>query len=183
MSLVVYHDGLLAVDRSGLDIRNYSDTRYIPCDVLKLYVSKDKKIAVAYSGNEIDFGSPEWHGQVAVFRRVLSKVKGGSDGIELQCVVQDCFSETTFMVMTSQACFELVRVTKMKEVSASYGHLHPLNPKDYSFLGSGLDAAEFLISTRPDISIDELFKLVSKYCSGMWSTPTDKVHRSELIDF
>lgn len=183
MSLVVYHDGLLAVDRSGLDIRTYEDTKYLPCDVMKLYVSKDKRIAVAYSGNEILFDSPEWHGQVAIFRRVLSKAKGGSEGVELRCVIEDCFKQTTFMVMTSQACFELVRVTKMPGVNASYGHLYPLNPKDHSFLGSGTDAAEFLISTRKDIEIEKIFRLVSRYCSGMWTTPIDKVHRTDLVDF
>lgn len=183
MSLVAYQNGRLSVDRSGLDIRMYDITKFHPCNVLKMYVSNDNRIVVAYSGNEIDFKSPDWRQQMGIFRRVLSAAKGGTEGIELRCAVLDCYLDLSMMVMTKQACFEFVRFTAEKEVTGSYGYLHAVNPKVYSFLGSGQDIAEFLASTNPKISMDKIFKLTAQYAAGMWETKVDTAYQDELASF
>lgn len=82
MSLIIYREGKIYVDGSGVDIVNNPEggESIAPCSVDKFYMAKDRKIAVVYTGNEIDQGSKTWKSQIALFRRVLPKMGGGRSG-------------------------------------------------------------------------------------------------------
>lgn len=184
MSLILYYKGELTVDSSGLDIREYKGmVEYSPCDVVKSYVTPDKRIAIAYSGNEIDPSSPAFKSQMAVFRKVLKSAKGGSLDIELRCDVEEAYVKTLFFVMTKDVCFELVRIQPRLDCPGFYGYLHPLNQNDYTFAGSGQDAGEFLAAAEPGITAADIFALVGRYMAGMWETRLDIVSHADLKPF
>lgn len=180
MSLVIYRKGELAVDRSGLDIRHYRESDvFIPAEVKKFHVTKDRKIAVAYTGPEIDFTSGLFTEQMVVFRSQLKKLKG-TDGVSLEVVIHPCFKNDVFFVMTSEMCYEIIDCKEGPIVGIYTAKFHPL--KDYPFVchGSGGGTAEYLLSATPELDTHSVFTLVATYTPAMWVTEIDSITHAEL---
>ena len=189
MSLVIYTGNTLAVDRSGCNIDKHrpNETAMSPTEVNKFHLTADKRIAIAYTGPEVDFNSTLFKDQVSIFRRVLKAANGGADGVDLSVYLHKQYVKVIFFVMTANACFEVITTDeepKTPEYAAA--KLVALDKNHPTFHGTGQSAAAYACSSSIDVNINrlpKLFKIAADFTEGMWRTEVDMVSHSDLKPF
>lgn len=187
MSLVVYTGDTLAVDRSGctIDTHRKDETVFIPTNVGKFFKTSDERIAVAYTGPEVDFKSDLFKEQLAIFRRVLANANGGAEGVNLSVGLLNDLEKVIFFVITANVCYEVIP-SKKKTSNYISSDMVALDKSHFTFHGTGKTIAEylssiFLIKSKTDL--EGLFYRTADRTDGMWRTTVDMVSHSDLKPF
>lgn len=183
MTLIVYAKGELVADRAGMaelpantvGQRNIG----IPVTMVKLFVSRDKKIAFAYTGDEIDFNSSAFKKQMLVFRRVLSSVNGDTSLVSIRAGILNEYSELIACVMTSRQCYVVNDIEK-DETGLLSAKLTPIPHELHYCHGSGRDVADLLLNTSSVNDNDELYTKVAIFDMAVSPFPLDRIKHSDL---
>lgn len=183
MTLIVYAKGELVADRAGMvELPASTDGQRdisIPVTMIKLFVSRDKKIAFAYTGAEIDFSSPAFKKQMQIFRRGLSKISGDASLVSIRAAILDEYSDLIACVMTSRQCYIINDIGKDKFGFLS-AKLTPLPHGLHYCHGSGRDIADLLLNTSSVDSVDELYTKVAIFDMAVSPFPLDRIKHSDL---
>lgn len=163
MSLIIYREGKIYVDGSGVDIVNNPEggESIAPCSVDKFYMAKDRKIAVVYTGNEIDQESKTWKSQIALFRRVLSKMGGGHPAISKDVALHVDYREHGIYVLTSKAFYRLDGNSGPSSPGFDFVDrtMTPIDSLDWDFHGSARDVASFIVSSGIATDVMKIFTI------------------------
>lgn len=183
MTLVVYAKGELVADRAGMAElpANIEGQRNIgiPVTMVKLYVSRDKKIAFAYTGDEIDFNSPAFKKQIQIFRRVLSRINGDASLVSIRATILNEYSELIACIMTSRQCYVVNDIEK-DEIGLLTAKLTPIPHELHYCHGSGRDIADLLLNTGSADDNDELYTKVAIFDMAVSPFPLDRIKHSDL---
>lgn len=174
MSLIAYFKRSLVADTSAVNFNGKTPgLNSSPSSMKKLWMSKDGRLAIATSGNEINYSSKEF---IAWISSVTKKLKEGGDPITITVPVH--FSQNTWLLMTSSSCYEFSCKDEVSEETDV--HLVQLSDSFPHFNGSGRDTASFIAAARPDLPISTIFALTAQVAPTMWGTEFDIIHQSEL---
>lgn len=183
MTLVVYAKGELVADQAGMAILPLGSELgckvSTPVSMVKLYVSRDKKIAFAYTGDEIDFKSPAFMKQIKIFRQVLSRVKGDASGVSIRAAVLEEYSGLIAYVMTAEQCY-ILENTKRDDLGLLVTTLFPIPHEIHHCHGSGRDIADLLLNTESVASVDELYNKVAVFDCAVRPYPLSRIAHSDL---
>lgn len=179
MSLICYSDGKLYADRSGVVYKSadIDDLRVgNPVELSKLFISKDKTIAVVCTGPRIDEHSEGFKNQIKYLKEVLKPLVGHSTFVSLRCKSDPSLENCILYVMTTHGAYECEEIAK----DPGYRSLTPLNGEFRHFHGSGRNIAELLSNVKPDLPMEEIFRRTAIECQAMWETDIDVVEMSSL---
>lgn len=183
MTLIVYAKGELVADQAGITElpagMKLDHGLCIPVSMVKLHVSRDNKIAFAYTGEEIDFTSSAFKKQLLIFRRVLSKINGGTDSISIRTALLDEYGDIAAYVMTSQQCY-IINDVKRDQHGLLSAKLDPISHEVHYCHGSGRDIADLLLNTNSVASLDDLYVKVSIFDCAVSPYPLNRVKHSDL---
>lgn len=187
MSLIIYRKGAVYVDASGVITvkKPGSGHDMVPCSIEKFYMAKDRKIAVVYTGNQIDQSSKTWKDQVKLFRRVLSKMGGGDPAVCKEIALHADYQEHGMYVLTSKAFYRLDGESGPEVPGYDFVKrtMTPIDSLDWDFHGSARDVASFIVSAGITTDVMEIFSIVSSNVELLYRTQVTCVDQKTLKPF
>ena len=171
MSLIIYNDGIVYADRSGVDFVRES---VMVSELKKCYIPKNRMYGIASVGAEIDFQSKAFqyfNRRLLKVLRAMEIVKGDEGKIELYNEIRN----NSFIVMTAESVYSIDRTEETTDVVSTIKRMPNNMP---IILGSGIMVGEALMACGYDIPT--IYEMAARHCISMHPTEIDHIFREEL---
>lgn len=177
MSLIIYKDNVLSVDKSSFIINPNS---LIASKLEKYYVHSTKQFAFIYTGNDISQHTKFFK---AFIKLLYSKIKllEENDALEISVEFPFPFNEVFFLIMTANNTYYVAASKETEKVNSHLMKFNRIAGDSYCAAGSASMIATALLANGFDI--DHIYKKAFNYGRFLFRTDVVKIYRKDLVPF
>lgn len=174
MSLIVYYQDALYADRSGVA---HTDELSHFVEINKMFVSRDKTFAFAYTGVEFIRTDVFFKNFVRLLKRKLKEISAIEGSLTFKLPANSYAVNNALLIMTHDKVYT-GKFELNEEEKTCYFVLKQLDKKLFYALGSSTRIAHFCYAAG--CSIEEIYKAAAQVSECMIMSPLDTIMASQL---